>query len=932
MAWLKQPKQKELLEQTGAKPDEKTLQFSSTDARTTIQNVLDQFLTRHSSANDLGLRLHGEQLAAGVRFVRLLKEASYHLVIANPPYQGTGKMESTIYVERHYPLGKADLYAAFLLRGLELVAPGGLSAMLTMRNWMFIMQYSSLRERLLEQYILATLGDFDRGGFEGIPDEVVSVCASIFQWCKPASDQRCQSHCPTPRQDRSRDSARTARKRSATLAQEGVIDFQPANLKSVPEWPLVYWWTREQIVEYSSLPKIGDLFEVRQGLCTGDNTRTLRFEWEVFKSNILVAECEENARLMCLSSARGWLPFIKGGEGRKWMEPMTQVINWQIKGLEILVGAEKGTLSARPQNEPFYLRPGIAIQTLGATFSARMHVYLSIFGDMARSIFGDMQGDCLAQLNSAKSAGVISSLNPTIHFTVGDLKRVPFRESPGSTIVLSNLKSAFELHEESRESSFEFKRPGPSPWRHAQEWAQQAVDRPEGSPLPYYIEVLDLEPPTDHLSFALGVALGRFAPVDDQGQPTTSNQPGILDPTTADLSHALPAGILFLDGSLEENDQRDDLGQAAASPLHQAWSLHGSAIAPNRSLRDWLRLDFFKDVHKGMYENRPIHWPLSSTGKTFVAWVNIHRMNERTLKVLLADHLLPARSRIDGELDDLRQVRASEDRKAAREADSRIGKLSRWREDLQDFITAVEQCADHGAPPTDGRCPAREQDAVYDPDLDDGVMINSAALWPLLEPQWKDPKKWWKELASAQGKKDYDWAHLAMRYWPTRVDEKCQQDPSLAVAHGSFWRYHPERAWAWELRLQQEIGPDFRIEEAPYRPGGRDLGDQGDAPHRQAWLSEHPKQALAAVEKEAIRRMGRGDNRQVVNEMRLLEPGLWSVIPDKVADMEQRLSDRQGQLFSLRAPDETEGRASTGEQSVQVGLALALGGAEGAGA
>jgi hypothetical protein len=65
-------------------------------------------------------------------------------------------------------------------------------------------------------------------------------------------------------------------------------------------------------------------------------------------------------------------------------------------------------------------------------------------------------------------------------------------------------------------------------------------------------------------------------------------------------------------------------------------------------------------------------------------------------------------------------------------------------------------------------------------------MINSAALWPLLEPQWKDPKKWWKELATAKGKKDYDWSHLAMRYWPTRVDAKCQEDPSLGVAHGCF--------------------------------------------------------------------------------------------------------------------------------------------------
>jgi hypothetical protein len=187
-------------------------------------------------------------------------------------------------------------------------------------------------------------------------------------------------------------------------------------------------------------------------------------------------------------------------------------------------------------------------------------------------------------------------------------------------------------------------------------------------------------------------------------------------------------------------------------------------------------------------------------------------------------------------------------------------------------------------------------------------MINSASLWPLLDPQWKDPKKWWKELATAAGRKDYDWAHLAMRYWPDRVDQKCQNDPSLGVAHGCFWRYHPARAWAWELRLQEEIGPDFRIEEASYRPGGRELGDAGDGPHRAAWLADHPEEALAAVEKEAIRRMGRGNNRKLVGEMTILEPGLWSALPKQVWDMELRLGERQGSEFCLIAPDEAEAR------------------------
>jgi hypothetical protein len=56
--------------------------------------------------------------------------------------------------------------------------------------------------------------------------------------------------------------------------------------------------------------------------------------------------------------------------------------------------------------------------------------------------------------------------------------------------------------------------------------------------------------------------------------------------------------------------------------------------------------------------------------------------------------------------------------------------------------------------------------------------------------QPRELKKWWKELATAQGCKDYDWPHLAARYFPSRVREKCVQAPSLAVAHHCLWELH----------------------------------------------------------------------------------------------------------------------------------------------
>jgi len=211
---------------------------------------------------------------------------------------------------------------------------------------------------------------------------------------------------------------------------------------------------------------------------------------------------------------------------------------------------------------------------------------------------------------------------------------------------------------------------------------------------------------------------------------------------------------------------------------------------------------------------------------------------------LLAEHLLPEKRRAEGELADLREARQSAGKRGATER--RFTEVQTLLEDRNDFIGKVIEVAEKGPPPSDDRTEKREVDARYVMDLDDGVMVNSAALWPLLEPQWKDPKKWWKELANAQGKKDYDWSHLAARYFPTRVRRKCLEVPSLAVAHKCFWELHPAKAYAWELRLQDEIRPDFTIDE----PGSDEA--------RVKFLKEHEREAQDILAKELKRREKKG--------------------------------------------------------------------------
>jgi hypothetical protein len=78
---------------------------------------------------------------------------------------------------------------------------------------------------------------------------------------------------------------------------------------------------------------------------------------------------------------------------------------------------------------------------------------------------------------------------------------------------------------------------------------------------------------------------------------------------------------------------------------------------------------------------------------------------------------------------------------------------------------------------------------AYRPNHDDGVQITAAPLWPLFRH-----RPWQKVLRDTADKLqngDYDWAHLAMVYWPDRVREKCRTEKSLAIAHDLEDLYEP---------------------------------------------------------------------------------------------------------------------------------------------
>lgn len=763
-------------------------------AKATILDKVEHFLANHAKSGDLGLRLDGEQLGAGVRFVRIAQEGRYDVVVGNPPYQGVSKTNAFGYVTTNYPRGKADLFAAFIERTPQLLRSGGVAALLTMRSWMFAKQYASLRRWLLHECDLRALGDIAVGAFDEVPNDLLSVVISVFRKAAPTVSRSVAVQ-PTPLDIPEYDRQRTARKRAATLAHVGRYEFDPRDLAEIAGEPIVYWWGDEELSLYREFPLLGDTYLVAAGVKTGDDSRFLRMWFEVDPG--LLSRRSDRA-----DPDAQWQFYIKGAAGAEWIEPASQVLAWSRRGLELRVFAMyRAPGTVRLRDPSLYFRLGIAFSPIGASFSARAHRLPSIFGNMGSSVFASDIPNTLCTMNSTRARRIVQALNPGLHFENEDVGRLPLFSVNKAEMVFNRVEAAFSAHESCRESSLEFDSPGPSPWRYAQSWAQAAVDRPAGASLPSYEPDYDETPPEGHVSFALGVALGRFRKFD--------------------ASTALPHGICFV--SVEK---ADSLQATECALLHDAWMEHGATIAAGSDLRTYLRKSFFS-FHRKLYSSRPIYFPLSSATQSFVALVSIHRWRDDTLNVLLADHLMPTKRRLEGELDDLRAARATGKNRGR--VERRFTEVQRLRDELMDFIDNVTEVAEKGPPLPDDKTPKREVDSRYVMDLDDGVMVNSAALWPLLEPHWKEPKKWWRQLAAPRGKMDYDWSHLAARYFPSRVRKKCYDDPSLAVAHKCFWALHPEKAFAWELRLQDEIGPDFTIDE----PGSDDARAKFLAGHEQ---------------------------------------------------------------------------------------------------
>jgi hypothetical protein len=266
--------------------------------------------------------------------------------------------------------------------------------------------------------------------------------------------------------------------------------------------------------------------------------------------------------------------------------------------------------------------------------------------------------------------------------------------------------------------------------------------------------------------------MGRFQP-DISG---ALGQGRFSQPVAAELrSLADNDGVATLD-----EGHQDDLARKVHQALETALGEAGAAEVieaalgyedHEKLLRKYLERHFFK-WHLQRYRKRPVYWLLQSPGKNYSVYVFHERATKDTLPLILGNRYAAGKiNQIRNRMDEIRAGMASAQGKERKRLEKELDDLEDLHLDLEAFEAALRRVLE--------KKNSRGETVGWAPEIDDGVILNLAALHELM-PSWKEPAKFWKPLEDGE----YDWSYTAMRYWPDRVLEKCRTNKSYAIAHG----------------------------------------------------------------------------------------------------------------------------------------------------
>jgi hypothetical protein len=407
-----------------------------------------------------------------------------------------------------------------------------------------------------------------------------------------------------------------------------------------------------------------------------------------------------------MGDSKKWYFYNKGGGYRRWYGNREYVVNWESEGASLRERLGWSRKSPTLRNVSFFGREGFTWGTFSSGgFSARYTPPGAIFDNGGCTLFSEKNLNLFgALMNSSVMDRYLEFLAPTLNFQPGDIARVPIPVGLESLEVSTErcIKLARDDWD-SKESSFDFKRPLIIGRSDSVEWAVAAcqvegVRRAEelrslevaNNKLfadAYGLnDVVEVETPlervalycnpthmfgvdnnhadvrvredlmTDLVSYAVGCMFGRYsldAPglvLADQGSTVQGYIAKVATPTfMPDIDNVIPV----VEGDWFEDDIVAKFRQflrAAFGERHFEENLRFVTESLGvKDLRDYFVKSFYKD-HVQRYKKRPIYWLFSSPTGSFNALIYMHRYTPSTVSTVLNEYLREYRAKLQSSL------------------------------------------------------------------------------------------------------------------------------------------------------------------------------------------------------------------------------------------------------------------------------------------
>ncbi len=606
-----------------------------------------------------------------------------------------------------------------------------------------------------------------------------------------------------------------------------VFECDPEAFAAVPGSPFAYW-VHDSLLRIFRDYKYHEAIqrEAKNGLGTLADFRFVRLATEIPLSKA--------------SSVR-WVPFSKGGRRSEYYQDVRFFVLWATDGAEVKAHIEHvyrgGHWSRNARSVDWYFRPGITWPLRGVRFSAQAVPEGGIFSVGGKMLFSDKEHllallsllnsqafDLLLSLFAGKVGGV--------QYESGLIERTPLPvlRDVDCDVLAALSRRAWSLArapDSSNECSRAFLLP-PSLNEKITGRDNAASDR-ELAAIQAQIDDLafrlygisaedraNIEALTKHqsahelegtystnddvdeggdpalneggsgalASWLIGVAFARFDPRLSTGERPIPPEPEPFDALPERSPGMYPEGEEPVDRPailVDDEGHTDDLAARAQAVAERV------QVDVPENLRAWLARDFFP-LHIRMYSKSrrkaPIYWQLATPSASYSVWLYIHAFSKDTLFRVQNDYVALKLAHEERRLEALtleqRDGANATERKALAEQQTLV-------EELRAFLVEVKRVA-----------------PLWNPDLDDGVIINFSLLWRLV-PQHKHWQKELKQTWDALCEGKYDWAHLAMHLWPERIIPKCAKDRSLAIAHdleNVFWEEDDDGKWQ-PVKVQQ---------------------------------------------------------------------------------------------------------------------------------